>query len=117
MEKSDRLFWSVLIMALINAFCYNESGHHLVPVFDASHPSCTVPDFTFSGMLYLLYPETLHVYIMPFELVSTLSEAISSVGWRRNSSSGSMLIRQVTEAQLLTGSDVIPCLTLWCDVS
>ncbi len=31
-----------------------------------------------------------------------LSEAISSLGCRRNSSSGSMLIRQLTEAQLLT---------------
>ncbi len=30
---------------------------------------------------------------------STLSEAISSLGCRRNSSSGSMLIRQLTEVQ------------------
>ncbi len=34
--------------------------------------------------------------------VTALSEAISSLGCRRNSSSGSMLIRQLTEVQLLT---------------
>ena len=33
----------------------------------------------------------------------TLSEAISSLGCWRNSSSGSMLIRQLTEVKLLTG--------------
>ncbi len=35
---------------------------------------------------------------------STLSEAISSLGCRRNSSSGSMLIRQLTELQLMASS-------------
>ena len=36
----------------------------------------------------------------------TLSEAIGSLGCRRNSSSGSMLIRQLTEPQLLTCSRI-----------
>ncbi len=48
------------------------------------------------------------VYIFQVELFFgismfvTLLEAISSLGCRRNSSSGSMLMRQLTEAQLLT---------------
>ncbi len=40
------------------------------------------------------------------EKVETLSEAISSLGCKPNSSSGSMLIRQVTEAQLLTSVEL-----------
>ncbi len=36
--------------------------------------------------------------------IPTLSEAIGSLDWRCNCSSGSMLNRQQTEAQLLTGS-------------
>ncbi len=35
-------------------------------------------------------------------LYTTLSETISSLGCRRNSSSGSMFIRELTEAKLLT---------------
>ncbi len=48
------------------------------------------------------------IVVIPKELskfhIPTLSEAIGSLGWSCNSSSGSMLIRQLTEAQLLTGS-------------
>ncbi len=44
---------------------------------------------------------------IPFSLFKTLSEAIGSLGCRRNSSDGSMLIRQLTEPQLLTCSDTL----------
>ncbi len=43
------------------------------------------------------------VHLQNFVL-TTLSEAISSLGCRRNSSSGSMLIRQLTELQIMTSS-------------
>ncbi len=43
-------------------------------------------------------------------LSSTLSEAIGSLGCRRNSSSGSVLIRQLTELQLMTCSKSVESL-------
>ena len=38
-------------------------------------------------------------------LPAALSEAIGSLGCRRNSSNGSVLIKQLAEAQLLTSSE------------
>ena len=51
-------------------------------------------------------PEPLHSHMndsyYKSVVLATLSEAISSLGCRRNSSDGSMLIRQLTEVQFLT---------------
>ena len=52
----------------------------------------------FGGGVGVEYTRTVHM------TVGTLSEAISSLGCKRNSSSGSMFIKQLTEPQLLTCS-------------
>ncbi len=46
-----------------------------------------------------------HCVIIGYKINCTLSEAIGSLGCRRNSSSGSVSIKQLAEAQLLTSSE------------
>ncbi len=57
--------------------------------------SCITPTISVAVLKMLQY----HI-----KVIHTLSEAIGSLGCRRNSSDGSMLIRQLTEPQLLTCS-------------